>query len=82
MIIRIILLSFQMVIILPAVATNSHEGDFNAVHGSYDAFLMKTDKAGKIIWTKTYGGRNAEAFQHVREEQQWRFGCCWLDEFK
>jgi hypothetical protein len=49
-------------------ATSSQDGQFHAVHGNYDAFLLKTDKNGKIIWQKTYGGTQDEAFQDIREK--------------
>jgi hypothetical protein len=48
-------------------STNSHNGDFNAGHGKYDAFLMKTDAEGKILWEKTYGGSGNDAFNNMVE---------------
>ncbi len=47
--------------------TNSHNGDFNAKHGDYDAFLMKTNGAGHIIWKKIYGGSDYDAFYDMVE---------------
>ncbi len=48
-------------------ATASTDGNFNAKHGSYDAFLMKTDGAGNIIWKKTYGGSGVDLFFNMAE---------------
>src|SRR5689334_5598577 len=44
--------------------TESHNGDFNATGGT-DAFLVKTDGAGNIIWKKTYGGGRDEVFYNI-----------------
>ncbi len=35
--------------------------------GGYDAFLIKTDANGNIIWAKTYGGTNNEEAFSVRQ---------------
>src|SRR6186997_2791988 len=40
--------------------TDSHNGDFDAKNGDADAFLIKTDAAGNIIWKNTYGGNRDE----------------------
>jgi hypothetical protein len=47
--------------------TNSHTGDFNAIHGNYDAFLVKTDSKGDIIWEQTYGGSKDDVFYNATE---------------
>jgi hypothetical protein len=47
--------------------TESHNGDFNAGHGGADAFLLKTDGAGNIIWKNTYGGGRDDVFYNVIE---------------
>ncbi len=47
--------------------TNSHNGNFNATHGSYDAFLVKTNGEGDILWKKTYGGSDFDAFYNMVE---------------
>jgi hypothetical protein len=49
-------------------STSSLNGDFNAVHGSYDAFLLKTNGTGHIIWKKTYGGSDYDAFYNMVEK--------------
>ena len=47
--------------------TNSTDGNFNATHGDYDAFLVKTNAAGHIIWKKTYGGSSFDALYNMLE---------------
>ncbi len=34
--------------------------------GDYDIFLVKTDKNGNIVWTKTYGGEESDGGGHVQ----------------
>ena len=47
--------------------TESNNGDFNTGHGGIDAFLLKTDSAGNIIWKNTYGGAGDEVFYNMIE---------------
>src|SRR6187200_861381 len=47
--------------------TDSHDYDFDAKKGGFDAFLIKTDNAGKIIWKNTYGGNKDEVFYNIIE---------------
>ena len=47
--------------------TESHNGDFSAGYGGTDAFLIKTDGAGNIIWKNTYGGGRDEVFYNLME---------------
>jgi hypothetical protein len=47
--------------------TDSHNGDFDAKNGGADAFLIKTDNAGNIIWKNTYGGSRDEVFYNIIE---------------
>ena len=47
--------------------TNSHNGNFNVNRGDSDAFLLKTDRLGNIIWERTYGGSYSESFYNVIE---------------
>ena len=47
--------------------TESHNGDFDALNGGADAFLMKTDNTGNIIWKNTYGGSRDEVFYNIIE---------------
>lgn len=52
---------------LSSGSTNSHNGDFDAKNGGLDAFLIKTDNAGNIIWKNTYGGSRDEVFYNIIE---------------
>src|SRR5688572_26330108 len=47
--------------------TDSHNGDFDAKNGGADAFLIKNDAAGNIIWKNTYGGNRDEVFYNMIE---------------
>lgn len=47
--------------------TNSNDGDFAGALGSEDAFLLKSDTAGNIIWTRNYGGSLLDSFFDVIE---------------
>jgi hypothetical protein len=47
--------------------TDSHNGDFDAKNGGSDAFLMKTDGAGNIIWKNSYGGSRDDVFYNLIE---------------
>jgi hypothetical protein len=47
--------------------TDSHDGDFDAKNVGFDAFLIKTDSAGNIIWKNTYGGSHDEVFYNIIE---------------
>lgn len=47
--------------------TNSTDGDFNAHHGGNDAFLIKFNAQGNILWKKTYGGSGDDDFVSVIE---------------
>ena len=47
--------------------TDSHNGDFDAKNGGTDAFLIKTDNAGNIIWKNIYGGSRDEVFYNIIE---------------
>jgi hypothetical protein len=43
-----------------AGTTNSTDGDITGIHGNSDAFLLKMDGSGIILWQKSYGGSNDE----------------------
>jgi PKD repeat protein len=45
---------------LIAGATSSTEGEIMGTHGGYDAFLLKIDDSGNIVWQKSYGGSEDE----------------------
>jgi len=42
--------------------TASNDGDVSYSHGEYDAWLIKTDSIGNILWEKTYGGSEGDAW--------------------
>jgi hypothetical protein len=50
--------------------TDSQDGEFAGFpdHGGADAFLIKTDGGGNVIWKKTYGGTRDEVFYNVIEK--------------
>jgi hypothetical protein len=47
--------------------TDSHNGDFDAKNGGSDAFLIKTNATGDIIWKNIYGGSRDEVFYNIIE---------------
>ena len=47
--------------------TDSHNGDFDAKNGGSDAFLIKTDGNGNVLWKNIYGGSRDEVFYNVIE---------------
>lgn len=44
--------------------------------GKKDAWLIKTDTAGKVLWQNTYGGRGNDVFYFVRPTQDGGFIAC------
>ncbi|MEO6168902.1 MAG: T9SS type A sorting domain-containing protein [Chitinophagales bacterium] len=47
--------------------TSSGDGDFSSNQGKDDAYMIKTDEAGNILWSKTYGGKKKDGFNQVIE---------------
>lgn len=47
--------------------TISTDGDFDVNDGNLNAFAMKINDLGEVIWTQTYGGTNEDAFTGVVE---------------
>ncbi len=47
--------------------TASGDGDFTSNRGKDDAYLIKTDASGNILWSKTYGGKKRDGFNQVVE---------------
>jgi Secretion system C-terminal sorting domain len=45
--------------------TESSDGDVTFNHGSGDAWLIKTDNWGNMIWQKTYGGTMGDSFTRI-----------------
>jgi len=48
-----------------AGATGSSDGDISFYHGMGDAWLVRTDSIGNLIWEKTYGGTDSEEFRRI-----------------
>jgi hypothetical protein len=48
-----------------AGATGSSDGDISFYHGMGDAWLVRTDSIGNLIWEKTYGGSDSEEFRRM-----------------
>ena len=46
-------------------ATYSNDGDISFNQGSSDAWLLKIDSVGNILWEKTYGGSNGEFWGRI-----------------
>ena len=49
--------------------TNSPDGDFNVSNKKFDAFLLKTNSTGIVIWKTTYGGSRNEIFYNIIETE-------------
>ncbi len=50
---------------LLAGATDSNDGDVSFSHGGWDAWLVKLDSIGNIIWEKTYGGTEGDGWGYI-----------------
>ncbi len=46
-------------------STNSNNGDVSSNHGGFDAWVMKLNSDGNIIWKKCYGGSNNDELFHI-----------------
>lgn len=42
-------------------------GDVTGNHGSLDAWIVKLDTSGNLIWQKTYGGTNADSVNSIQQ---------------
>ncbi|BDS14360.1 T9SS type A sorting domain-containing protein [Aureispira anguillae] len=47
--------------------TSSSDGDVTTNHGDYDAWILKLNSTGGIIWEKSLGGTFADNARHVQE---------------
>jgi hypothetical protein len=43
-------------------SSNSSDGDLTENRGGYDAWTMRIDASGNILWSTTYGGANDDGF--------------------
>lgn len=50
---------------LLAGSTGSDDGDISFSHGLFDAWLVKIDSSGNLIWEKTFGGSAGDAFGKI-----------------
>jgi hypothetical protein len=47
--------------------TNSNDGDVSGAHGASDAWVLKTDANGNIVWQEAMGGSSNDGFQSAIE---------------
>lgn len=45
--------------------TNSNNGDVSGNHGGYDAWIVKIDALGTILWQKCFGDSASDAFYRI-----------------
>jgi len=45
--------------------TGSNDGDVSFSYGNGDGWLIRTDSFGNLLWEKTYGGSDSEAFSRI-----------------
>ncbi len=48
-----------------AGGTGSNDGDISYSYGNGDGWLVRIDNAGNLIWEKTLGGSDSEAFSRI-----------------
>jgi hypothetical protein len=48
-------------------STSSNDGDVLLNKGEYDAWILKIDENGEVLWSKTYGGTKIDGFSSVHE---------------
>jgi hypothetical protein len=48
-------------------STASIDGDVSVNKGEYDAWILKIDENGEILWSRTYGGAKSDGFGSVNE---------------
>ena len=45
--------------------SNSPDGDVGTLLGSYDAWVVRLDATGNLVWARVFGGSNADIFNAV-----------------
>jgi len=58
--------------------TNSNDGDVTGNHGYYDAWIVKVDTSGNIIWQKCFGGTGLDEALSVQQTTDEGFIVCGL----
>jgi len=58
--------------------TNSNDGDVTGNHGYYDAWIVKVDTSGNIIWQKCFGGTGLDEALSVQQTTDAGFIVCGL----
>ncbi len=52
---------------LVAGTSGSDDGQVTGNHGQYDAWLVKINRSGKLVWQKSYGGYNFDFVSAITE---------------
>jgi hypothetical protein len=55
--------------------SNSADGDISANHGDYDAWIIKLNNSGDVLWQKTYGGALYDAAGAIIETTEGLLAC-------
>ena len=56
--------------------TSSIDDQVTGNHGGIDAWIIKLDVAGTLLWQKTYGGSNDDAFNAIRQLKDGGYLAC------
>ncbi len=57
-------------------STNSSDGDVSSNYGSTDAWLIRTDPQGNLLWQKNYGGSGDDVFHAILPLNDGTFLAC------
>ena len=47
--------------------TDSNDGDVSGNHGGYDAWIIKLDESGNVVWQRTLGGSNSDGAYSIQQ---------------
>jgi hypothetical protein len=61
-----------------AGSTTSNNGDVSGNHGGKDAWIVRADSGGQIIWQKTYGGTGNDEAKSIKPTADNGFIFCGL----